>query len=158
MRDANAALSLLQAQGVPPNRTVLWGESLGTGIAIRLAARSRVAALILQFPYTSLEALARRQFPWIPGLRLLLRDRFDSLAHIGGVRSPILVMIAGDDRVIPPDMSRSLLAEARAPAQLWEAPGADHNDLQAFGAVDAAAIFLRHLGERGCGADHAGNW
>jgi uncharacterized protein len=158
MRDADAALSLLQARGVPPNRTVLWGESLGTGIAIRLAARSRVAALILQSPYTSLVALARRQFPWIPGLRLLLRDRFDSLADIGGIRSPILVMIAGNDRVIPPEMSRSLLAAARAPVQLWEAPEADHNDLQAFGAVDAAAAFLDRLGERGCGANNPGNW
>jgi hypothetical protein len=145
--DAHAALSALQARGVPPGRTVLWGESLGTGPAVRLAAErpASVAAVVLQSPYTSLLDLARLHYPVLPS-GLLLRDRYDSLSRIAEVRAPVLVLLAGQDTLVPPAMGRRLAEAVRAPVEVVEQPLAGHNTLDPVAASDAAAAFLaRHL-------------
>lgn len=144
LRDARAALAAIAAQGIAPGRIVLWGESLGTGIAIALAAEQpdAVGAVLLESPYTSLLAVAGGHFPWLP-LRWLLRDHYDSLARIGGITAPILIMTGGRDVVIPPWMSERLAAAARAPVERRTMPEAGHADLiQAVG-VDVVADFLR---------------
>jgi fermentation-respiration switch protein FrsA (DUF1100 family) len=141
--DARAGLRALQAAGVPAPRTVIWGESLGTGLAIRLAAEepSAMAAVILESPYTSLLALARLHYPLLPA-GLLLRDRYDSLSRIPAVQAPVLIVQGARDTLVPPAMGREIAAAARAPIELWEAPGAGHNELGAAGAVEEAARFL----------------
>lgn len=143
--DARAALTFLQGQGVGPDRVVLFGESLGTGVAVRLAAEQPegqpVAALILEHPYTGIAPLARRQFPFVP-VDLLLRDRFDSLSRIGRVRAPVLVLQGGQDRLVPPAMGQVLFAAALEPKTFWAAPSAGHEDLMRFGAGDVVAEFL----------------
>jgi hypothetical protein len=145
MHDARAGLAALRAEGVPASRTVFWGESLGTGIAVRLAAEQpeAVAALILESPYTSLRDLARRHYPILPA-GLLLRDRYDSLSRIGAVRAPILILQGGRDTLVPPAMGRAL-ADAAVRAEVWEAPDAGHNELGAAGGVEAAAAFLARV-------------
>ncbi len=148
--DARAGLEALLVEGVPPSRIVLWGESLGTGPAVRLAAErpEAVAALVLESPYTSMLDLARRHYPLLPS-GLLLRDRYDSLSRIAAVRAPILDMQGGRDTLVPPAMGRALAAAATTPVEIWEAPDAGHNDLGPAGAVEAAAAFLaRRLPER----------
>jgi fermentation-respiration switch protein FrsA (DUF1100 family) len=141
--DAEAGLAALEARGVAPSRIVVWGESLGTGVGVRLAAEhpGRIAALLLEAPYTSLLELARLHYPLLPA-GLLLRDRYDSLSRIGRVGVPVLVMVGGRDTLVPPGMGRRLAGAARAPVELWEAPGAGHDELGAHGAVEAAAAFL----------------
>lgn len=143
-QDALAGLRSLRAEGISASRIVVWGESLGTGLAIRLAAEhpGEVAALVLESPYTSLLDLARRHYPVLPA-GLLLRDHFDSAARISAVRVPMLMLIGGADTLIPPAMSRELAARATAPVEIWEAPGAGHNELGEAGGVVAAAEFLR---------------
>lgn len=145
-RDAEAGLAFLRAAGVPASRTVAWGESLGTGIAVRIAAErpAEVAAVVLESPYTSLLDLAHLHYPILPA-RLLLRDRYDSLARIPRVAAPILILQGGADTLVPPAMGRRLAAAARAPVEVWEAPGAGHNELGAVGGVERAAAFLRSL-------------
>ncbi|MBR0666166.1 alpha/beta hydrolase [Roseomonas hellenica] len=150
LRDARAALAAIAEAGIPASRIVLWGESLGTGIAVALAAErpDAVAAVLLESPYTSMLALAARHYRWLPA-RWLLRDRYDSLARIGGITAPILIMTGGRDWLVPPAMGDALAAAARAPVERWNAPEAGHNDLGAAGAVEAAAEFLgRHLRHR----------
>lgn len=144
-QDAAAALAALRAQGIAPGRIVLWGESLGSGLAAWLAARHEVGAVVMETPYTSIAAIAKQRYPFIP-VDMLLKDRFDSLAELPGIAAPILVAVAGRDRIVPPSMGHDLHAAARAPAELWVAPEAGHSDLRQHGLVEAIAAFLaRHL-------------
>jgi hypothetical protein len=150
LRDGRAALAAIAAAGIPAGRIVLWGESLGAGIAVALAAEqpAAIAAVLLESPYTSMLALAGLHYPWLPA-RWLLRDRYDSLARIGGIAAPILIMTGGRDRLVPPAMGDALAAAARAPVERWTASEAGHNDLGEAGAVTAAAAFLeRRLAQR----------
>jgi fermentation-respiration switch protein FrsA (DUF1100 family) len=146
LADAAAGLAWLRAQGVAPGRIVLWGESLGSGVAVQLAAGgAEVAALVLETPFTSIADIARARYPYAP-VDLLLKDRFDSLSRIAAVRAPVLVATAGQDSIVPPAMGRALLAGATAPAELWHAEAAGHVNLVEFGLVEAVADFIaRHL-------------
>lgn len=141
--DARAGLAALQAQGVAAARIVAWGESLGTGIAIRLAAEQprALGALVLESPYTSLLDLARLHYPVLPS-GLLLRDRYDSLSRMPAVEVPTLILQGARDTLVPPEMGRRLAAAARAPVELWEAPEAGHNEVGRAGGVTEAARFL----------------
>ena len=139
--DARAGLAELRRRAIPPERSLLWGESLGTGLAIRLAAENSVAAVLLDAPYTSIVDAAQGQYPYVP-VRPLLKDRFDSLSRIARVRAPILVMQGSADRLVPPAMGRALMQAATAPTELWVAEGAGHEDLGPFGAIEAAAAFV----------------
>jgi len=141
IRDARAGLAALRRLGVSPDRILLWGESLGTGLAVWLGSENPVAAVLLEAPYTSITDAAQRQYPFVP-VRPLLKDKFDSLSRIGRVRAPILVMQGARDRLVPPAMGRALIAAATAPTELWVAPEAGHEDLGPFGAVEAAAGFV----------------
>ena len=94
--DAAAALRFVAAQGVPGHRLVLYGESLGTGIAVQAATTREVGAVVLESPYTSIAAAAQFHYPFIPAA-WLVSDRYDSLSRIGQVRAPIL-MLHGDAR------------------------------------------------------------
>ncbi|HZS82226.1 MAG TPA: alpha/beta hydrolase [Stellaceae bacterium] len=144
--DGRAALAFLRREGHAARAIALYGESLGTGVAVALASRDEVGALLLEAPFTSIAALARRRFPWVP-VGLLLRDPFDSLHRIGAVRAPILVMLGERDRVVTPASSRALFAAAPEPKELWCAPAGGHNDLAEFGAIDAAVAFIARLAE-----------
>jgi uncharacterized protein len=146
MLDAQGALAALRGMGVSPARTLLWGESLGTSLAVRLPSRNEVAAVLLESPYTSMADLARRSYGFVP-VDLLLRDRFESLSVIGAVHAPVLVMQGGRDAIVPPAMGRTLKAASGGPTELFLAPEAGHNDLASFGAIEAAAAFVaRHAG------------
>jgi fermentation-respiration switch protein FrsA (DUF1100 family) len=140
--DAQAGLAELHRRGVPAERILLWGESLGTGLAVRLASENPVAAVLLDAPYTSIADAAQGQYPYVP-VRLLLKDRFESLSRIPLVRAPILVMQGSADRLVPPAMGRAMIAAATVPTELWVAEGAGHEDLGPYGAVEAAAAFVR---------------
>ena len=142
--DAHAGLAALQDMGFPPHRILLWGESLGTHLAARLAAEQEVAAVLLESPYTSIVEIASRRYPYIP-VRSLLWDHFDSLAVIGRARAPVLVMHGARDGIVPVDMGRAMHDAAPEPKALWIAPDAGHVDLIAAGAVRAAWDFVMEV-------------
>ena len=139
--DAAGALDFLRAQGIGSERVVLYGESLGTGLAVRLATGRNFAAMVLESPYTSIAAIAEAMYPFLP-VDLLIRDRFDLLSRIGQVHTPLLVLQGGQDQVVPPRMSSQVFAAANQPKQLWTAPQAGHEDLMRFGAFDAVLEFV----------------
>jgi fermentation-respiration switch protein FrsA (DUF1100 family) len=127
---------------------VLWGESLGTGVATAIAAEKAtekdVAALVLEAPYTSTLDIAQAHYPFIP-VRWLMKDQFHSDERIGKVKAPILILHGDRDRVIPISYGERLYASAPEPKEIVRFAGGDHEDLDRFGALKAARDFLaRH--------------
>ena len=120
---------------------MLYGESLGSGVAVELAAQRAVAALILEAPPTSVAEVAQCHFPYVPAARLVI-DRFNSLSRIGRVRAPILILHGERDRVVPVRFGRALLDAAPEPKEGWFAPEAGHEDLARYGALDVAVAFI----------------
>lgn len=139
--DAQAARDFLEHEGIAAGRIVLYGESLGSGIAVHMAAQRPVAAVILESPYTSVAALAQYHYPYIPAA-LLIWDRFDSLSRIGEVKAPLLVLEGGRDVIVPPRFSQALFDAAPEPKERWLAADAGHVNLDRFGGLDAAISFI----------------
>jgi uncharacterized protein len=139
--DAEAAMAFLERQGVAPERIVLWGESLGSAVAVHLAAGRRVAGIVLEAALTSVADIAQLHYPAIPAA-LLVRDRFDALSRIGQVRSPLLVLHGGRDTIVPIRFGRRLFDAAPGPKEGWFEPRAEHETLAAFGALEAAMAFI----------------
>jgi fermentation-respiration switch protein FrsA (DUF1100 family) len=144
--DGRAALAFLEREGVTPNRLVLYGESLGSGVAVSLAVQHEIGALILEAPLTSVAEVAQCHFPYVPAARMVT-DRFDSLSRIGKVQAPILVLHGERDRVVPVRYGRALFDAAPEPKERWFAPDAGHEDLTRYGSLDAVVAFIdRRLG------------
>ena len=129
--DALAVYDLLAARGdIDPERIVVFGRSLGSGVAVQLAAKRPVRAVMLVSPFDSLRSIARKQYPIIP-VSLLLKHPFDSLARAPGIEASLLVLAGEHDTLIPPALSRRL-HDAWDGQKRWELiPGADHNDIHA---------------------------
>ncbi len=126
--DARAALDWLAERGVAGGDLVLYGESLGTGVAVKMASERPVAAMILQSPYTSIADVAATMFWFLP-VHWLVRDRFDSLSRIAALRVPLLVVHGERDDLIPVALGRALFAAAREPKRALWIPEGGHNDL-----------------------------
>jgi fermentation-respiration switch protein FrsA (DUF1100 family) len=140
--DAAAAMDFLAREGITADRIVVYGESLGTGLATQLASQHQVAALVLEAPYTSIMAAAAAHYWFLP-VSLFLHDRFDSLSRIAQVRSPILIMHGDRDRIVPPALGRELFAAAPEPKEFWSVPEGAHENLYGFGAPETVFSFLR---------------
>jgi pimeloyl-ACP methyl ester carboxylesterase len=126
--DALALFDRVHAQHAD---VLVVGRSLGSGVAVQLAAQRPVARLVLVTPYDSIETIAVRHYGWFP-VRWLLRDRFDSRRHAPQVSAPTLLIAAEDDEVVPPDSTRALLPAFRpGVARLAVLPGTGHNTLSA---------------------------
>lgn len=144
--DGHAAYDFLMKREVPQGRIVLLGESLGSGVAVAVAAIREVGAVILEAPFTSAAAVGQRAYPIFP-VRWLIRDRFDSLSLIRRIGAPLLIVHGEDDRVVPAELGRELFEAAVEPKQGIFIPGADHNNLEVFGLQGYELDFLaRHLG------------
>lgn len=105
--DARAAIQWLENRGIKKNSIVLYGESLGTGVAIEVAQREKFAGIILESPYTSIEDLAKKYYPFLP-VRLLLKDKYQSNLKIKNLISPVLVMHGELDNVVPFSMGKKI--------------------------------------------------
>ncbi len=147
--DAEAALAFLAGDGVAAGRVVLFGESLGSGPAVRLgaelaAAGTPVAGIVLEAPFTSAAATAQYHYPWLPAYWLVL-DRYESVRRIAGVSAPVLIVHGERDQVVPTRLGRRLLAAAREPKEGVFLPEAGHNDLFEHGAAAVEVRFIRGL-------------
>lgn len=147
LADGRAALDFLVGQGISGRRLVIWGESLGTGIAVPLAAERGLAALILEAPFTSLSDVAAQRYPFVP-VRALLRHRFNSAASMADVRAPVLILHGRADRTIPVQWGEALEALATAPVTTWRPAAGGHTDLMAHGAMAQVLAFLGGEGSK----------
>lgn len=123
--DATAAYNWLLAAGMTPEQIVLVGESLGTGVAVQLAAREKVGAVALEAPYASVAEVAAQRYWWVP-VNYLIKDRYDSLARIAEIGVPLLIHHGDVDRAVPIASGRKLYDRAKAPKQFVELKGQGH--------------------------------
>lgn len=140
--DARAAVAWIRARDEVSD-IVYFGESLGAAVAVSLATEHPPSALVLRSPFTSLAAMARLHYGPVPGF--LLRDRYPSDERVADVTSPVLVLVAADDRIVPAEHSRRLYDLVTGPKQLASVPGAGHNDQAALDGpvlVEAVRSFL----------------
>jgi uncharacterized protein len=145
--DARAAAAYLASRPeVDPRRIVYFGESLGRAVAVGLATEQPPAALVLRSPFSSLRAIGRHHYPFLPIIDPLLRDRWAADEQIGTIQPPLLVLVAEHDRIVPIESSRRLFDLANEPKSWVEVSGAGHNDLVMLDGevlIGAVVTFLR---------------
>ncbi len=140
LRDAAAAYAFTAAR-YPAERIALWGESLGTGVAVALAAEKPVGRVILESPFTSAADIAASVYFFVP-VRLLMKDQFRSDERIGRVTAPVLVFHGERDDIVPIRYGERLYGLIRSPKRFVRLPGAGHNDHDGYRAVEIVGKFL----------------
>ncbi|MBC6438984.1 MAG: alpha/beta hydrolase [Rhodospirillales bacterium] len=145
--DGRAALDWLAAEGIAGDGIVVYGESLGTGVAVAMAAEHDIAALVLEAPFDSLASVAGHHYWFVPFAGHAVFDRYASDEKIAGIGAPVLMMHGTKDPTIPLKFAEALHEAAVEPRELWIAPEAGHNDLYDHGAAEVVLDFLgTHVG------------
>jgi len=148
-RDARAAWDYLtKTRGVPPNRVVIYGESLGGAVAVDLASRVQPCALIVQSGFTSIADMAAEVMPFVP--RFIIRTKMNSLEKIARARAPVLVVHGTADEVVPYKLGHKLYEAAPEPKRFHEIKGASHNLTHDVGGA-AYLNALREFVDSACG-------
>jgi hypothetical protein len=144
--DARIAYGALVVDGIEPQSIILYGESLGSGVAARIAAERPAGGLILDAPYTSVVDVAVRSYPYLP-VRYLIADRYETDLVIRQVKVPLLILHGEQDRVIPVAMGRELAQMANEPKKLVIFPNGRHSDLYTNGnnAIEPVREWIRSL-------------
>jgi fermentation-respiration switch protein FrsA (DUF1100 family) len=143
IRDARAAYDFAIAR-TPATRIVLFGESLGTGVAVALAAERSIAGLILDAPFTSTVDVAASAYLFVP-VRWLMKDTFHSDQRIVRISAPLLVLHGENDQVVPVRFGERLFALAHEPKRMVRFPQGGHVNLDGFGAPKPIKEFLAGL-------------
>jgi uncharacterized protein len=138
--DAEAAYAFAAAR-YPVQQLVLWGESLGSAVAVALAAEKPIHRVILEAPFTSAAAVAALRYWYMP-VTLLMKDQFRSDERIGKITAPVLILHGLHDSIIPYAMGERLFALTTAPKHIVRFLDGDHEDLDANGALHAVGRFL----------------
>jgi uncharacterized protein len=142
LQDAATAYAFTSAR-YAPERIVAWGFSLGTGVAVALAAEHTIGKLVLEAPYMSTVDIASGlpMLQFVP-VRLLMRDQFRSDQRIARVTTPLLIMHGDRDGVIPISAGERLFALAHEPKKFVRFAGGGHDNLDDFGAMATARQFI----------------
>ena len=138
---AHAAYGYLTGQGTDPRDIVIYGASIGSAVAVQLAAAVEARALVLEAPMASAVHVASMHYPYLP-VSWLLKDRYLSDEHIGSIEMPLLIVHGSDDQVVPISSGRRLYDAAVGPKLFKEVAGAGHNDLALHAVSDIVRRFL----------------
>lgn len=126
--DGRAYLYGLMAQGVKSENIILFGHSLGTGVAVQMAEEFHVGGLMLLAPFLSIPKMAQVEYPFFPAKYLAL-DRFENVNKMRNIHVPVLIVNGANDQIIPPSQGKQLYALANEPRQFYSLPDHGHNDL-----------------------------
>ena len=147
--DGRATIDFVRRKGVADDRIVVYGESLGTGVAVTVAAENNVGAVVLESPYTSIANVAQKHYWYLP-TRLLVLDKFDVVEKIRRIGAPLLIVHGERDTIIPASFGRGLFDKALEPKELSFISGAGHNNLYEYGAAQIITDFIsRSVGTTG---------
>ncbi len=150
-RDVRAARRfLVHDAGVPGDRLLYYGESLGAAVVVELATEQPPAGLVLRSPFVDLAAVGQVHYPFLP-VRILLRDRFPLVDQLAAVKSPVTVVYGTRDSIVPAEQSRTVAEAAPALRQLLAVKGADHNDpvlLDGNQLINAVVALADHADQR----------
>ncbi len=132
---------LTSVSAVPGERVVLYGGLLGAAVALDLAVRRPHRGSVLVSAFTSVQDMARREFPWLPS-RWLVRGAFDNLSKVGRTGRPVFVAHGTADRLVPFSHGERLFAAAREPRRFFPMPGLDHDHAPTAECLAAVKEFL----------------
>ena len=123
--DGKSAIDWLKKKGVDKKNLILYGESLGTGVATHLAQNKNYAGVILETPFTSMIDAAKNFYPYIP-INLLLKDKFENFKKVKNINTPILVMHGEVDQIVPFSMGKKIYEIANNPKYSYFTKYDDH--------------------------------
>ncbi len=147
-KDARAYIKWLdERQGIKAEQIILYGESLGSGVAVQMATEYDVKAVILESPFSSAPDIAKQSYFFVP-VDLLMKDQYRNSDKIGMVKAPVIIIHGEKDRIIPIKFARKLFDAANEPKTFVTVPGAGHNDLYNHGAPLHIQEFLRNITEQ----------
>jgi fermentation-respiration switch protein FrsA (DUF1100 family) len=140
---ADALMAYDTLAGLTPrdSRIVIYGESLGTGVAVQVAAKRRPDGVVLESPFSSASDVAAHLYPYLP-VYWLLKDRFESINYIGEVEAPLLVLHGERDTIVPPGLGHKLFDAAPGPKLAYFIKDATHYTLYDNGAFEKVKTFL----------------
>lgn len=151
--DAIAAYDRVRRLGVPAGKIVAYGESLGSGQAVRLATERPLAAVVLEAPLTSTVDVGRATYFWLP-LGLLITDKYHNEENVRSVKVPVLILHGEKDAVIPVEMGLRVHRAANEPKRIELFADGNHDDLFEHGAWDKARDFIDEVDAGRGGAQH----
>ena len=125
--DARADIKGLLAQGVRSEDIILFGHSLGAGVATQMAEEFHVGGVVLLAPFLSIPTMAQLEFPYFPAKYLAL-DRFENVEKMKNIHAPLLIVNGANDQVIPPAEGKQLYELANEPREFQSIPDRGHND------------------------------
>ena len=137
-------MSFLREQKVADQNIILYGESLGTGIAVQLGTTMKAKAIILETPYTSIADLAQKHYWYLPA-KWLIFDRFELLGIIENIQSPLLILHGEKDKITDIAFGQKVFEAAPQPKESVFVPHADHNNLFDFKMDEKILLFLETL-------------
>jgi fermentation-respiration switch protein FrsA (DUF1100 family) len=123
--DAEEAVKWLNNRGVISKNIILYGESLGTGVATELGTSNAFGGIILESPFTSIANAAKIYYPYLP-VNIILKDRYDSIGKIKNITTPILIMHGKKDNIVPQKMGLELYEKANQPKFSYFPENDDH--------------------------------
>ena len=123
--DTRSAIKWLNSKGITEENIIIYGESLGTGVAIEVSQNKNFAGVILESPFTSMTDVGKDKYPFLP-VQLLLKDRYESDKKIKNIKSPILVMHGRVDNIVPFHMGKKIYELANEPKYFYVQEYGDH--------------------------------
>ena len=123
--DAKAAIKWLRTKGIKEKNIILYGESLGTGIAVEVAQNKNYAGVILESPFTSMTNVGKKHYPFLP-VSFLLKDKFESYKKINNISVPILIIHGKVDKIVPNFMGEEMYELANKPKFFYSQKYGDH--------------------------------
>jgi hypothetical protein len=144
-KDARAFLDYLTSQNIPNNQIILYGQSIGSGVAVQMATEFKnIRAMILESPFTKLPDIAKEQFFFLP-VNLMMKDKFDNIGKISNVEAPLIIVQGMNDQMIKPQLGQRVFEKANSPKEIIQLEGFGHNDLPVKEMTDRVIKALQKL-------------